>query len=191
MVLAPAQNRQRSELCYSGSGAPSSIRVPPIQPRAQPRAPAQSHLPRIRPAAPSSGSRATHPARRVPLFLPEENPKILLLGDRACLCQAFFKCVGNPGWESTCAAALRRCGTAVRCGALRALRCAAARCGALRCAAVGCGALRCAAARCGVAVCCGALRCFEACCICLVVTFSAHGGSWPLTVPAATPLALH
>ena len=64
------------------------------------------------------------------------------------------ECVGNPGRESTCAAALRRCRDALRsdalrhCGALRCTACAAVRCGALRC-----GALRCAAVR------CGALRC--------------------------------
>ena len=95
-----------------------------------------------------------------------------------------------------------RCGAmrcdAVRCGALRcaavrcgALRCAAVRCGALRCAAVRCCALRCAAVRCGALRCCGLLCCFGACCICLVVAFAAHGGSWPLIVPAATPLAWH
>ena len=81
----------------------------------------------------------------------------------------------------------------MRCrGARRGVRCGAVRCaGALRCAAAGraaralrCGALRwCAAVRCGVAVCCGVLRCFGACCICLVIVPSAHGGSWPLTVP--------
>ena len=136
------------------------------------------------------------------------------------LAKPISECVGNPGWESTCAAGMR---CAPMLCSPTALQCAAVRCGGAlwRCAvAVRCGgalwrfavAVRCggalwrAAVRCGVSVCCGAFWCFGgvvfACKVAprrssrlftvpIVVVSSAHGGSWLLVVPAATPLAWH